>query len=70
MKDEIILTIKLTRNENGTIAQGYEIKGEGFHFFEIIGMMEIVKKSLIESSIKTGKEIPKDKKVRLKFDKP
>ncbi len=69
MKDKLTITIKLERNINGTITKDYRIEGEGFHYFEIIGMLEIMKSNLVTKSIETGVEIEKDVPTRLKFVK-
>lgn len=67
MKDKVTITIELERNVNRTITKDYRIEGEGFHYFEIVGMLEIMKSNLVTKSIETSAEIPKDVPTRLKF---
>ena len=69
MEDKLIITITLERNVNGTINRGISLNGEGFHLYEAIGLLQMCCYELSERSVNLAKELPTDKKVRIKFDK-
>lgn len=67
MKDKITITITLEREINGTITRNFNIGGEGFHYFEMIGLLQMSCYELAQKSIETAKDLPKDVSVNLKF---
>jgi len=67
MKDKVILTLEFERQINGTVSHKVDIDGEGFHFFELIGLLQIICYQWAELSGETAKELPKDKEVRIKL---
>lgn len=67
MKDKVIITIELERNLNGTIQTKRKIEGEGFHYYEIIGLLQTACYDFAQESLSTAKQLPKDKEVRIKF---
>ena len=68
MKDKVTITLVLEREPNGTITRSQVIKGEGFHLFELVGLLQISCYELAKKSIETAVDLPKDKNVRIKFD--
>lgn len=62
--DKVTITITMERNANGTAKVAHKIEGEGFFHFEILGLLEIAKVSIIKGSIEAGKTAPEDKKIR------
>lgn len=66
-KDKVTLTITLERKLNGTSKRTLKIEGEGFHYFEMIGLLQMTCYDLAKSSVDVGKELPEDKKVKLVF---
>lgn len=69
-KDELTITINLKRNTNGTVTSSQKIEGAGFHYFEIVGLLEASKFDLIREMKNSANKMQKDKKVRLKFSAP
>ena len=67
MADKVIITIEVERNLNGTVARKTNLEGEGFHYFELIGLLQITSYEFAQQSLKTAIEMPKNKKVKLKF---
>lgn len=67
MSDKVTLTIVMERVENGTVKISHKIEGEGFHYFEMIGLMEMVKLSMAQKSDEVGKIIPEGKPTKIKF---
>jgi len=66
-KDKVTIEIILERNENGTVSRGVNINGEGFHYFELIGLLQICAYEFTIQSGKTAKELPTDQPVRIKW---
>lgn len=66
-RDKMIVTITLERNVNGTANYSTRLDGEGWHIYEVLGMLEVAKRSLVERSVTLGKELP-DRPTRLQFD--
>jgi hypothetical protein len=69
MKDKIILTITLERNVNGTVSRATNMEGTGFHYFELIGLLQMTCYEFAQKSVETAKELPKDKPSKLVFKK-
>jgi hypothetical protein len=67
-KDKVTISITLEREVNGTISRSTDISGEGFHYFELIGMLQITCYDFAQQSISTARDLPKDKPVHLVFD--
>jgi hypothetical protein len=67
MSDKVIMTISLERNVNGTIQRKVAIEGEGFHYYELVGLLQICSYEFAEQSKKTASQMPKDKKTKIKF---
>jgi len=42
MKDKVKLTIEFEREISGVVSQKVNLEGEGFHYFEIIGILQII----------------------------
>lgn len=68
-KDKVTVSITLEREVNGTISRTTDITGEGFHFYELIGLLQISCYEFAHQSIETAKELPKDKPVNIVFNK-
>lgn len=72
MNDKVKITIELERLPNGVINTHRSIEGEGFHFFEIVGLLEIAKQGLVQESWETAKKINEqnpDKPTKIQFVK-
>lgn len=67
-KDKVTISITLEREMNGTITRKTHLSGEGFHYFELIGMLQITCYDFAQQSIATAKDLTKDKPVHLVFD--
>ncbi len=67
MSDKTTITISLERNPNGTVTRKASVDGEGFHYFELIGLLQMICYDFERQSTQIAKELPKDKKVRIKF---
>ena len=67
MSDKVSIIINLERNVNGTVSRHVKIEWEGFHYFELIGLMQICSYEFAQQSTKIAAEIPKEKKVKIKF---
>jgi hypothetical protein len=67
MKDKVTVTLTFEREINGTISHKITLDGEGFHYFELIGLLQITCYKWAEQSSKTANEVPKEENVRLKF---
>lgn len=65
--DKVIITITLERNLNGTVTRGMKIDGSGFHYFEMVGLLQISCYEMAERSKEIANELPDDQKVRMKF---
>jgi hypothetical protein len=65
--DKITVSFTLEREKNGTVSHLVKLEGEGFHYFEIIGLMQIACYQWAQKSVETAKELPKDENVKLKF---
>jgi hypothetical protein len=68
MKDKVTITLVLEREPNGTITRMQRLEGEGFHLFELVGLLQMSCYELAKKSIKTAVDLPKDKNVRIKFE--
>jgi len=66
-KDKITITITLERDVNGCVHRAHSITGAGFHYFEVIGLLQMTCYEMAQKSIETAKELPKDKPVRIEF---
>lgn len=64
-KDKITITITLERNINGTVSSSKNIEGEGFHIFELIGLIQIYSYELAEMSRMTADQMEPDKTAKL-----
>lgn len=69
-KDSVTITIKLDRNVNGTASISTNIKGKGFHYYEMIGLLQMAMFDMRNQSIESAKKMPKDRPVKLVFDEP
>ena len=69
-QDSVTITVKLNRNVNGTASIKTDIQGAGFHYYEIIGLLQFAMFDMKEQSIKTGSEMPQDVPTRLVFGEP
>jgi hypothetical protein len=58
MKDKVKITLEFERNENGAIGRSHSIEGTGFHYFELIGLMQIACYEFAEQSKITASELP------------
>ncbi len=67
-KDKVTITLSLERNVNGTITRKVNIDGEGFHFFELVGLMQICCYEFAQQSQKTASELPQDQPVNIVFN--
>lgn len=67
MKDKVEITITLEREENGTVSRSYGIEGTGFHYFELIGLLQMTAYEFYQKSVETAKMLP-DGPVKLKFE--
>ena len=68
MSDKLKITINLTRNENGTCSRSYGMEGEGFHYYEVIGLLQMVVQEMYFRSVETAKELPEGRISRLIFN--
>lgn len=68
--DKVVIEISLERNENGTVSRSVNIVGEGFHYFELIGLLQICAYEFSIQSMNTAKELPQDQLVRIKWTNP
>lgn len=66
-KEKVTITITLERQLNGTVTRSMNIGGAGFHYFEMIGLMQICCYELAHKSIEVAKELPEDQKVKMVF---
>ena len=60
MNDKMTITLELERRDNGTVGMQLNMNGQGFHFYEIIGLMQMECYRLAEKSIETAKELNKN----------
>ena len=67
MNDKIVIELTFERNKNGTVSKHVKMEGEGFHFFELIGLLQICCYDFAKPSSETASELPQDKDVRIKF---
>ncbi len=70
MKDKVTISITIERNPNGTVGTSSKMEGEGFHYFEIIGLLELYKLNLAKQSLETAKELSEvnqDRPTRITF---
>lgn len=67
MKDKVTLTVTFEREKNGTVSHKMGLEGEGFHYFELIGLLQIICYQWAQMSTQTAKEIPDQENVKLKF---
>lgn len=65
--DKVTITVTLERNLNGTVTRGMKIDGAGFHYFEMVGLLQICCYELAERSKEIANELPDDQKVRIEF---
>lgn len=70
MSDEVTITIKLTRNKNGSITQSRNIEGQGFYYYEIIGLLQMACLHYAQESEKVAQEMSDKYKhpTKLKFE--
>ncbi len=66
-KDKVTITLSLTREINGTITRSTDIQGQGFHFFELVGLLQMTCYDFAKQSMETAKDMPKDKETKLVF---
>jgi len=66
-KDKVILKLEFERQINGTVSHKVDVDGEGFHFFELIGLLQIICYQWSELSTETAKKLPKDEDVKIKL---
>lgn len=66
-KDKVTITITLERQLNGTSTRTMKIDGEGFHYFEMVGLLQIICYELSHKSTEVAKELPDDKKVKMVY---
>lgn len=66
-KDKVEIKLTLERNVNGSITRGASIEGEGFHFYEIVGLLQIYSYELAQQAGETAKVLHPDKPSRLIF---
>ena len=66
-KDKVVITLSLERQKNGTINRKTDIQGEGFRFFELIGLLQMTCYDMAQQSMVTSTEMPKDKETKLVF---
>lgn len=67
-KDKVTLTLTFEREANGSVTRKADLDGEGFHFFELIGLIQMTSYDFAEKSKQTAIELPKDHKVKMKFE--
>jgi hypothetical protein len=68
--DKVTITVTLERMLNGNINIERKVDGAGFHYFEIVGLLEMAKQSFVEDSHKAAEDINavnKDRPTRLEF---
>lgn len=51
------ITIKFQSNPNGTVSMSHSVDGDNFHFFEIVGLIEVMKFDLLKGSIERAAAI-------------
>ena len=61
---KITVTIEMEKRDNGLISTKTDIVGDGFHYYEVLGALEIVKADLIAQSTKTAQEIVDKEELR------
>jgi len=66
-KDKVVITLSLERQKNGTINRTTDIQGEGFHLFELVGLLQMTCYDMAKQSMETATEMPKDKETKLVF---
>lgn len=54
---KVTITIEMEKLPSGVISTKTGIDGENFHYYEILGALEIVKHDLIAQSTTTAQEI-------------
>lgn len=54
---KVTITIEMEKMPNGIISTKTDIVGDGFHYYEVLGALEIVKHDLIAKSTSTAEEI-------------
>lgn len=65
--DKVIITITLERNLNGTASRSVKVDGQGFHYFEMIGLLQICSYEMAQKSLEVAKELPDDKQVKMVY---
>lgn len=68
-KDKVTITLTLERQVNGTVNRGVTIEGEGFHYFELVGLLQMCAYEFAHQSYETAKGLPQDVPVRIVFNK-
>ena len=67
-KDKVTITLILERELNGTVTRKTDIAGEGFHFFELVGLLQMTSYDFAKQSSETAKELPKNQPVNIVFN--
>ncbi len=63
--DKVTVTINLERQLNGTVSTGFAFEGSGFHFFELIGLLQMVSYDMAKQSREIAPKLEKGKKSRI-----
>jgi len=67
MKDKVLITIELERNENGTMNRKWKVEGENIRLYEIVGLLQMTVIDVTQESYKTAKKLPKTP-TRIKYE--
>ena len=51
------ITLELERKKNGTVGMKFDMNGQGFHYYEVIGLMQMQCYRLSEKSLERAKEL-------------
>jgi len=68
-KDQVVFTLKLKRNKNGTVEISRAIEGSGFHIYEIIGLLQMTLIELAQDSKVSASKFPKDEVIVPVYEK-
>lgn len=51
------ITLELERKKNGTVGMQFNMIGQGFHYYEIIGLLQMKCYRFAEKSLERAKEL-------------
>jgi hypothetical protein len=67
--NKVTLTITLTKNDNGSVNFDTKLEGTGFHYYELVGLVDMVKSDLKQKSIMLARSIAAKDKDKVGNDK-